>query len=509
VPGDHELNDFSRELRRLRNLRGMTQSALAERMAYHPTRVSQVERGAVPHEDFARQADSVLGAGGVLRRIYRELANLREAEPTGPERELATADFVAWLADHSGVDFRTLYGTVCDAVTRLEAEPPSMRHSIERARRRVSREQIAEALAVHYGSDQLYRARAGGHELLTSIASRPEWRGVAIDLRSAGPTFRYRSGPVGPPVELGGAAIAAATARLASAEVDGTVMVNNPLYRLVDVDLAVDTMTATFTTVDFAHHAMAGELMEGELVDAVSAGRRRMPLRESFLPDNAAAFDLSARTCVGGTPAVLAIARSSRHGGRPDYVTLTQERSRSVLNTAGKLAVIPKAFHQPTSEPADEVSLAVTLGREFEEELLGREDLEQLGRSGRRPHADPLHAQHRTEPMAWLLEQGPDVYRVECVGLGFNMLTGNYEFPCLIVIDDDSWWDRFGHLIELNWEAERVHRHSTLEPDVISALLADPRWGNESLFAFVQGLRRLAEIGDPDRIDLPPIDLET
>jgi hypothetical protein len=307
---------------------------------------------------------------------------------------------------------------------------------------------------------------------------------------------------------LTGGAIAAATARLASAEVDGTVMVNNPLYRLLDVELTSRGLAATVTTVDFAQHAMTTELMEGELIDAVNVTGRQLPLREAFLPDVRSAFDLDNRACVGGAAALLAIARGSQHGGRRDYVLLTQERSKSVLNTAGKVAVIPKAFHQPTGEPADEAPISVTLRREFEEELLGREDLEQLGRSGAHPQVDPLHAHHLTPPMAWLLNQGADRYRVECTGLGFNLVTSNYEFSCLIVVEDEAWWDRFGHLVEANWEAERVHRHSSLDTAGIEALVTDPRWGNESLFTLVQGLQRLAEIGDPQRVALPTVDSE-
>src|SRR5690606_3164046 len=130
-----------------------------------------------------------------------------------------------------------------------------------------------------------------------------------------------------------------------------------------------------------------------------------------------------------GAPCVLAIARSARHSGRRDYVLLTQERSTAVLNTAGKLAVIPKAWHQPTGEPGDEAPISVTIQREFEEELLGRQDLEQLASDGH-PHVDLLHAQQLTEPMAWLLDQGHDAYRVECTGLGINTLTSNYELAC-------------------------------------------------------------------------------
>jgi hypothetical protein len=47
--------------------------------------------------------------------------------------------------------------------------------------------------------------------------------------------------------------------------------------------------------------------------------------------------------------------------------------------------------------------------------------------------------------MRWLLDRRQtDAYHVECVGFGINMVSGNYEFPCLILIDDEEWWARYG-----------------------------------------------------------------
>jgi hypothetical protein len=109
--------------------------------------------------------------------------------------------------------------------------------------------------------------------------------------------------------------------------------------------------------------------------------------------------------------------------------------------------------------------------------------------------------------MAWLLDR-PDSFRVDCTGFGFNLVTGNYEFACLVVVDDEAWWDRFGHLVESNWEAERVNRHSTLDTAGLEALIADPRWGNESLFSLLQGLRRLGDVGNARRVASPTIDLD-
>jgi hypothetical protein len=111
-----------------------------------------------------------------------------------------------------------------------------------------------------------------------------------------------------------------------------------------------------------------------------------------------------------------------------------------------------------------------------------------------------------TQPLAWLDER-PGAIRIECTGFGFNLVTGNYEFACLIVVEDEDWWDQFSHLVESNWEAERVHRYSSLDRAGLVAFVADPRWGNESLFSLLQGLRRLSASGESSRLGVPAIDL--
>jgi hypothetical protein len=188
-------------------------------------------------------------------------------------------------------------------------------------------------------------------------------------------------------------------------------------------------------------------------------------------------------------------------------VLLIQERSARVLNAKGRLAVVPKSFHEPTVEAGQEVRLSASLERELEEELLGREDLEGMTVGAMR-RADPFHEELLTEPMRWLLERRhTDAYRVECTGFGFNMVSGNYEFPCLIVVDDEEWWARFGGRVEANWEAERIHRCSSLDTTGLRALIHDPRWSNEGLFSFLQGLRRLGQVGSLTRLALPTIEV--
>ena len=356
-------------------------------------------------------------------------------------------------------------------VARLEAEPPSLRHGREHNRRHVSRAQLAEAIARYYGvppsGSMLYRAKVGDRRLTTSILTRREWLDTAVPLGGDAESARFV--PPGPDKrpELTSAGLAAAVQRLAGVEVNGTVMVNNPLYQLLDVDVAPGELSATFTTVEFADHALTTELIEGELIAAIGQSRDELPCvmptsRRSRRPSSSGSGRASAVWS-----SLLAIAR--RRGDVRDYVLFTQERSSTVLNLAGKLATIPKGFHQPTGEPTHEVRPSATVRREFEEELLGRQELEQIEPLPH-SHVDLLHDQHLTEPMVWLLDR-PDSFRVECTGFGFNLVTGNYEFAGLVVIDDEGWWERFGHLVESNWEAERVNRHSTLDTDGLEALV--------------------------------------
>jgi hypothetical protein len=329
--------------------------------------------------------------------------------------------------------------------------------------------------------------------------------------------FQLAAPDVGATVYLPeGPALEAALRRLAAAETSATVMVNNPLYRLQDVALTRRRLEATVTLTDFADYALTMDLLETELVDALATaergdgdGRGGMPLRDIYLPTVASGLAFNDRLCVGGPVALLAAARpGTRRGQRePDYVLLVQERSARVLNVTGRLAVVPKAFHGPTTEAAEEAHLSASLERELEEELLGREDLEQVSeRSFRR--ADPFHTDQLSEPMRWLVERRQtDAYRVESVGFGINMVTGNYEFPCLIVMGDEEWWERYSGQIEANWEMARVRRYSSRDAAGLQALAADPRWSNEGLFALLEGLRRLAELDTVSRVALPDIEV--
>ncbi|MEV4313011.1 hypothetical protein [Actinocrispum sp. NPDC049592] len=182
-----------------------------------------------------------------------------------------------------------------------------------------------------------------------------------------------------------------------------------------------------------------------------------------------------------------------------------QERSGHVVNAARRLAVIPKGFHQPINDYRADTQIGATLRREMEEELFGRNDVDNTVSDQR--SADPMHPSRLSEPMSWLMA-APDRLRMECTGFGLNLVSGNFEFAGLIVIHDDEFWTRYGGRIEANWEATTLRQFSSLDSDHLADLVQDVAWSNEGLFALLQGLRRLRELGGP-RVNLPAIEWET
>ena len=76
------------------------------------------------------------------------------------------------------------------------------------------------------------------------------------------------------------------------------------------------------------------------------------------------------------------------------------------------------------------------------------------------------------------------------------------------MIEDEAWWAEHGGAVEANWESDSLRRYSTLDTEGIKHLVHDVTWSNEGLFAFSEGLRRLAELDTTQRVAAPFIDVE-
>jgi hypothetical protein len=377
-------------------------------------------------------------------------------------------------------------------------------------RGRVDQRRIAEALAEYYGARTgphgRYTATYGDFVATTSILTRPDWLDLDCSLIAANDRLSVIRAAEDTDMTLDEEVADRAVRRLAETLAIGVRLVDMPLYRLLDIDIHKSRIGGQAGVTRFVGYAVTMDLLENELVDALNTDaslRGSLPLRDRYLPDLASVLNVSDRLCAGGTLALCAIARPANPFREDaDYVLLVQERSGHVLNAARRLAVIPKGFHQPLTDIRFDAQIGATLRREMEEELFGRDDIDNTVSDQR--HADPMHPSRLSEPMRWLMEQ-PDRLRMECTGFGLNLVSGNFEFPSLIVIEDEGFWTRYGGIIKANWESSNLRQYSSLDPQLLSELISDVAWSNEGLFAPLQGLRRLTQVGG-SRVDLPAIE---
>jgi transcriptional regulator with XRE-family HTH domain len=474
---------------------GLTQEQLADVMRVDRSTVIRWEAG-----DYAPLPFQWPKLARVLGRSADELRELIDVRPTlgSPMLRAELEPAFSWLDRHVGWSQGTTRG-------RVEASVPVG----PRVRSAVGRSRVADALAGYYGDPPVgysrYQARCGNVEVQTSVISRPEWTDFTCPL-----TFQTDRIALLPDVERPRRHVveSAAVRRLAEAAAYDVRIADVPIYRLLEIEAGPDAVVGKVGLVPFVEYALSMDLLERELADSLASGKPVLPgnapLRDKYLPNFASALDLGARLCAGGVLALTAIARpADPHRGSQDYLLLIQERSGRVLNAAGRLAVIPKAFHRPLADHRADARIGATLRRELEKELFGRADVDNT--AGGQRAADPMHPRRLSAPMRWLTEH-PERLRMECTGFGVNLVSGNYEFASLVVIDDEEFWPRFGGDIEANWESVELRQYSTLDAYMIGGLIADESWSNEGLFALLQGLRRLVEIGG-DRVKIPAVEL--
>lgn len=419
-----------------------------------------------------------------------------------------------WLDQHADWAPGTARRELATRLTRIDLRQLQDRGS---RRGRVDRWRIATTLRSYYRDRTngygLYVGRYGSgldryDMAMTSVLTHPDWLDLECLLLPPGDRLTVVSTTAERDVSLNDDAAGRAVQRLAETLALNIRLLDGPLFRLLDVSPGKGSLAGTAEITRFVRYALTMDLLEGELIDAIAAdvpvGPGYLPLRDRYLPDVASVLDLSGRLCAGGALALCAFARPANLlRGPADYVLLVQERSGHVLNAARRLAVIPKGFHEPLTDYRADVHIGATLCREMEEELFGREDVDSS--VGLQRRADPMHPSRLSEPMRWLLEE--DRLRMECTGFGLNLVSGNYEFAGLVVVDDEEFWSRFGGQIEANWESSSLRQYSSLDRDMLGELVGDGAWSNEGLFALLQGLRRLGQIGR-NRVEVPVIGWE-
>lgn len=467
--------------------------------------VSKWERGVKP-------------PSALWRRCYRKLFNATDEElglhggEVQVPQALAKGGMLEWLSSTIGLSVPELKRVV-DARSLLvnRSSPPE-----------VNQDRLADLVLSFYGPDAFartgfapYQFRLGGQHHSTTVATRSDWLNRSIPLGTKSGVVDaspVRCFVVPSPIHdeaMADAVIDRALNRLArqvAASDEAPVMVDRPLYDLNRLMIDDTGLEADFSIGSFAHYALTYDLLEEEASEAVlnDLPPSDLQIRSTLMPDLPAALDLDRRLCAGGVECLVAIARPATGARPPDFVLPVQERSARVVNVWGLLTVIPKAFHQHLVDPVEEAHLGATVRRELEEELFGREDVDE-GQGRRKLALNPYHPVTLSGPMKWL-DDADDCCSIECTAAGIDLVNGTYTFACAIAIQDERFWAEHGGSCVPNWEADGVQVYSSHDEAGLAALLADPRWERQGLFTFVEGLKHLAE-RFPDRVTLPS-DLE-
>lgn len=493
------------ELAAARKAAGLTQESLAAELHVAPSTVGRWESGDYSPLPYLRPKLARL-----LGRSPQQLDNLireprRDVGHLEPDIDYACD----WLDRQIG---RTAGASRQKVLAQLASLDPEKLRQQDARRGRVRRSDLISTLVDYYGprvdEHGLYRANIDGHAITTSIVSRADWLDLACPLVPTSDRLELTGMVVDDRVVFDDVTAKSALTRLIDAAARGVRIADAPLYRLAHVDVSDRGIRGSLELTSFLKYALTTDLIEAELIDAVAevnAGRHLdvAPLRDRYLPSVESVLDVANRSCSGGVLALIAIARpADAYRGPADYLLLVQERAGRVLNTNGRLAVVPKGFHQPLSDHRAGAPVSASLRRELEEELFGRGDVDNT--SGDRRVADPMHPNRLSDPMRWLAAE-PDRLRMECIGYGYNLVNGNYELASLIVIDDEEFWPRYGDRIEANWESIGLRQYSSMDRQFLAELARDESWSNEGLFALLLGLRRLAQIGGT-RTNLPVVD---
>lgn len=487
---------------RARESAGFTQERLAE--------VAGVSRETVVRWEAGANAPSVYlrpKLARLLGRTQRELEDLIHPSPVAAQVSADIEAACEWLDVHAG--WRV--GTARDRLaSSLRADELAKARARDAKRGTVPRAHIVAALSDYYGDTAGWCvADCEGSSIPLALASRDSWLDLGALLNHEADRFRLVSRTVDDTVHLDAVGAKFAVRRLVEAVALDVAIVNSPLFRMAEFAVDDGRLVGALAAVPFFQYALTSDLLETELADRLVGGYEvgeELPLRSRYLASASSLFDWSGRSCSGGVLALCAIARpADPNRGPADFVLLAQERGRRVLNGVGRLSVIPRGFHQPMTDWRVDASIGATLRRELEEELFLRDDVDNTVSVGR--VADPMHPNRLSEPMRWLMSE-PGRLRLECTGVGVNVVNGNYEIACLAVTDDPEFWVRFGDRIEANWESDGLRQYSTLDRDGVQELIFDDAWSSEGLFALIQGLRRLSELDDK-RTDLPAVAMTT
>ncbi len=542
LPGDLRLGQALRELRGTHFKKGYER--LAKVVHMNKDKVGDFERGRRLPE--SAELRTILRALKVSKIEWEKVFNLHSAiAGATPGTNQSYVDYSDTLAHESrqsesvaeqGLDFRGdtsktlsddfLSATATsleipihvltlelDIARRDERENAARAARIETAAAVIRQGLVSKTLTRYYTPASLeegnlvqYAINVDGTRINLAVATKSDWIDRSVKLVGRQEECKLVSAPR-PQVQIPVKSIAR---QLAFIEKAGTRIWNAPLYRLVDIFLSANRLVASFSLDEYLRRRFTIGLLHDELVEAiigtdlnidevVSNNAQLLPLRHEMLPNGSSLANLGNRMCGGGPDVLVAIARPKPDN---DFVIPVKRRSMDVATVQGLLSLVPQACHQPMVDRQREVNLSFTVYREIYEELFKGEEIEKDVRQ-----VKPDWFFGKCEPVRWLRDH-KDKCNLELTSFGIEFVCGNYIPGILLAVRSEEFWKRYGDLIATNWEVSSdvgLPLVSSRDRQQLSTLIRETGWNEESLFSFIEGLKRLKML-EPRKVDLPNIE---
>jgi transcriptional regulator with XRE-family HTH domain len=367
-----------------------------------------------------------------------------------------------------------------------------------------------------------YRLVVDGHEILTTMFTRPEWcypllTGIGSIPPQSLQTKFIAHADLHLPQDLSDAAQSVKEIIIDSANV-----YDRPTYRLTENHFP---STVAWDSINFFDYRFTTGLLADELDDHFLRQKGREELcywpkskfqfRKHLLPDLGSLDNLSARHCSGGLGCLVAIEQPPVN--KQGFLSYLAVRGGKVTDGRGTLALIPKAFHQPNAlgDKNRPHGCGVdnpywTVFRELHEELFKERkigDEEQPEEEDKQAMKQKIDScLHESATMKWFID--PDhperqkqwQMRLNC--FGYNGVSGNFDFGLSLAVHDGGKFFTNSH--GTNWETGKLWSFPLTDLDCVKEFLLKPNWAGESLFQFVEGLMHLQQ-EFPHLVNLPEI----
>jgi hypothetical protein len=276
----------------------MTNEGFAERIGASVRTVAKwsANQNSVQIPDLQRALDTMHSQASAeeKERFARMTQSFEAAPVTLPEIPASVGDSLRWIDSAMTWPSGEARKRTAALMGKMDAEA----FRGQRYRRSgVSRSQVARFLQSYYvvpDSSQhgFYSANVSGQTYETSILTAQSWLGLHALLGPTETNLTFKPSARRVDIPFDEITAHAALVRIAGTLAFGTRLANSPTYRLVRASVEPARVAGDLSVIDFIEYALTSDLLESELLDALSAEIAEaieLPLRSRYVSIQASA----------------------------------------------------------------------------------------------------------------------------------------------------------------------------------------------------------------------------